>query len=58
MIKDKRKEAEKQERARKLEEQLVKLLWPVLVRLKQKVDRRLVKTFLGLVMAILVHRHE
>jgi hypothetical protein len=34
------------------------LLWPVLVRLKQKLDRRLVKTFLGLVMAIILHRHR
>ena len=33
MLKDKRKEAEKQEAARGIEAQLVKLLWPVLVRL-------------------------
>ena len=58
MIKDKRKETEKQERVRDLEEQLVKMLWPMLVRLKQRLDRRLVKTFLGLVMVILVHRHR
>jgi hypothetical protein len=30
----------------------------MLVRLKQRLDRRLVKTFLGLVMVILVHRHR
>lgn len=58
MFKDKRKEAEKQEKARVLEQQLVRLLWPVLVSLKQELDRRLVKTFLGLVMAIIMHRHR
>jgi hypothetical protein len=58
MLEDKRKEAEKQETARVLEEQLVKLLWPVLVSLKQKLDRRLVQTCLGLVMAIIMHRHR
>ncbi len=58
MYKDKRKEAEKQERSRVMEEQLVKLLWPVLVGLKQKLDRRLVQTFLGLVMAMIMHRHR
>ena len=58
MLKDKRKEAEKQERSRQLESQLVKLLWPVLVELDQKLDRRLVNTFLGLVMAIIRHRHR
>jgi hypothetical protein len=41
-----------------LEKQLVKLLWPVLVGLKQKLDRRLVSTFLGLIMAIIMHRHR
>lgn len=56
MLKDKRKAAEKQERARQVESQLVKLLWPILVKLNQKLDRRLVNTFLGLVMAILMHR--
>jgi len=58
MLKDKRKEAEKQEAARGIEAQLVKLLWPVLVRLQQKLDRRLVNTFLGLVMAVIRHRHR
>jgi Transposase DDE domain len=58
MYEDKRKKAEKQEKAQALEEKLVKRLWPVLVELKQEVDRRLVKTFLGLVMAIVMHRHR
>jgi hypothetical protein len=58
MFKDKRKEAEKQERSRELEKQLVKLVWPVLAKLNQKLDRRLVSTLLGLVMAIVRHRHR
>lgn len=58
MINNKRKEEEKQEKSRELEKQLVKLLWPVLREMKQKVDRRLVKTFLGLVLAIVRHRHR
>ena len=58
MYKDKRKAAERQEQSRQLERQLVKLLWPVLVKLNEKLDRRLVTTFLGLVMAIIMHRHR
>ena len=58
MFNNKRNEAEKQEKSKRLEEQVVKMLWPVLVELKQKVDRRLVKTFLGVVMAIVRHRHR
>lgn len=58
MLEDKRKEAERQERAGEVEKQLVKLLWPILVSLKGKLDRRLVSTFLGLVMAIIIHRHR
>lgn len=58
MLKNKRKAEEKQEKSKALEEQLVKLLWPVLVEMKQRVDRRLVKTFLGVVLAILMHRHR
>lgn len=58
MLKDKGKEAEKQEKSGRVERHLVRLLWPVLVSLKEKVDRRLVNTFLGLVMAIVMHRHR
>ena len=58
MYKDKRKEAEKQEQSRQVENQLVNRLWPVLVKLNEALDRRLVKTFLGLVMAIILHRHR
>jgi hypothetical protein len=58
MYKDKPRETEKQERTRELEKRLVKELWSLLVGMKQRVDRRLVTTFLGLVMAILMHRHS
>ena len=58
MFEDKRKEAEKQARTRQVESQLVKFVWPVLVSLKQRLDRRLVTTFLGLVMAMIMHRHR
>ena len=58
MYKDKRKAAERQEQSRRVEGQLVKLLWPMLVKLNEKLDRRLVTTFLGLVMAIIMHRHR
>ena len=58
MLEDKRKAEEKQENSKALEKQLVKLLWPVLGEMKQRVDRRLVQTFLGLVFAIVMHRHR
>lgn len=46
MFNDKRKATERQEKSRELEQQVVKMLWSVLVKLKQRLDRRLVKTFL------------
>jgi hypothetical protein len=58
MSKDKPNEEERQEKTRELEKKLVKELWSLLVAVKQKVDRRLVTTLLGLVMAILIHRHR
>ena len=58
MLKDKRKEAEKQEKSSEVERQLVRMLWPVLASLNQRLDRRLVSTFLGLVMAIILHWHR
>ena len=58
MYKNKPKDAERQEKTRELEKKLVQDLWPLLVGLKQKMDRRLVQTFLGLVIAILLHRHR
>jgi hypothetical protein len=58
MLKDKRNRREKQEKTEEVESHLVKYLKPVLSRLNEKTDRRLVKTFLGLVMAIMEHRHR
>ena len=58
MLKDTPRGEGRQEQARVLEKQLVKMLWPALVELKQSVDRRLVKTFLGLVMVLVMHRHR
>lgn len=58
MFKDKRKEAEKQEQARQVERHLVRLLRPVLASMNGRLDRRLVSTLLGLVMAIIMHRHR
>ena len=58
MLEDKRKEQERQEKSRQLENRLVNLLWPLLTVLDQQMDRRLVCTFLGLVMAIIMHRHR
>jgi hypothetical protein len=48
MLRNKGKAEEKQEKSKELERWLVKMLRPVLGELKQRVDRRLVKTFLGL----------
>lgn len=56
MSKDKPNEEERQEKTRELEKKLVKELWPLLVRVKENVDRRLVKSLLGVVMAIILHR--
>ena len=58
MLKDKRKMDEKQAKAEEVESHLVKYLKPVLSELNEKMDRRLVKTLLGLVMAIVEHRHR
>ena len=58
MLKDKRKTEEKQAKAEEMESRLVKYLKPVLQELNEKMDRRLVRTLLGLVMAIMEHRHR
>ena len=58
MYKDKEKKSENQARSQKLEHLLVKFLAPLLNNLNQQIDRRLVSTFLGLAMAILLHRHR
>src|SRR6185369_2544579 len=48
----------KQAQADEMESRLVKYLKPVLSELNEKMDRRLVKSLLGLVMAIVKHRHR
>ena len=58
MIKNKRKWEAKQDKAILLEEHLYKYMRDLLWGLNEQVDRRLVITFLGLVMAIIMHRHR
>ena len=58
MIKDKGKDKERQAQSQELEKRLVDLLSPLLFKLNQKLDRRLVRNFLGLVLAIMRHRHR
>jgi len=58
MLKDKRNEEEKQAKSSEVERGLVKLLWPLLVKLNESLDRRLVSTLVGMVMAIVMHRHR
>lgn len=50
--------AEKKQESRELEEKCWRFLQPLLAQLHGLVDRRLVKTFLDLVMVILMHRHR
>ena len=49
---------EKAQEARDLENQCWEYLQPLLEELHQRVDRRLVKTMLDLVLVILMHRHR
>ena len=56
MLKDKRKTGEKQAKTEELGNHLAKYLMPVLRCLNEKMDRRLVKTLLGLAMAIVEHK--
>lgn len=58
MFKDKRKTQEIQAKSDWIEYELFTFLKPLLWRLNQKIDRRLVQTLMGLVMAIIVHRHR
>jgi hypothetical protein len=50
--------AEKKQDSRDLEEKCWKYLQPLLEQLHRQVDRRLVKTFLDLVLVILMHRNR
>jgi hypothetical protein len=58
MLNDKQKTKEKQALSRETEQKLVTFLSPLLLKLNKALDRRLVKNFLGLVMAIMQHRHR
>ena len=49
---------EKKQEGRELENRCWQFLKPILEELHQKVDRRLVKTLLDLVLVILMHRHR
>jgi len=41
-----------------VEKQLYEFLRPLLWALNERIDRRLVSTFMGLLMAIMMHRHR
>jgi hypothetical protein len=58
MLKDKRKQEERQRKSAWLEGELYQFLKPLLRQLKERSDQRLVSTFLGLVMVVLIHRHR
>ncbi len=58
MYEDKRRRQVKQDKSRVLEHHLYGFMGDLLWGLNEKIDRRLVSTFLGLVMAILMHRHR
>jgi hypothetical protein len=58
MSKDKRKRGVKQVKSEQLEQQLFEYLKTLLQELNGQIDRRLVATLFGLVMAIIIHRHR
>jgi len=58
MCKHTQTQVEKQVSSRVLQDELFVFLKPLLNRLNKGIDRRLVNTFFGLVIAILVHRHR
>lgn len=58
MINNNQIENEKQEKSGIIEEKLYEFLQPLLKELNTRIDRRLVCTFLGLVIAIMQHRHR
>ena len=58
MINNNQIENEKQEKSGAIEEKLYEFLQPLLKELNTRLDRRLVCTFLGLVIAIMQHRHR
>ena len=58
MLNDTKKAKEKQALSREAEQKLVRFLSPLLLKLNKELDRRLVKNFLGLLLAIMQHRHR
>jgi len=58
MCKNNRRNEERQAKSESLEQHIYKFIEPLLRKMNQRIDRRLVGTFLGLVMAILRHRHR
>lgn len=58
MYEDKRRKQAKQDKSIVLEQHLYSFLGDMLWGLNKQMDRRLVSTFFGLVMAILMHRHR
>ena len=56
MFKNNEGDTEKQDQSRRIEQELLKYLKPVLKAINKKADRRLVKTFFGIIMAIIIHR--
>ena len=58
MCKHTQTQVEKQEKSQNLQDELFRFLKPLLNRLNKRIDRRLVSTLFGLVIAILVHRHR
>jgi hypothetical protein len=58
MYEDKRRRQAKQDKSRVLEHHLYGFMGDLLWGLNEQIDRRLVSTFFGLVMAIIIHRHR
>lgn len=57
MFKNNDRQAQKQAQSERIEKELIKYLGrPVLETLNKRADRRLVKTFLGIIMDIIIHR--
>ena len=58
MLKDTQGKAKKQAKSNRLEYELMSFVSPVLETLNKQIDRRLVMTFFGLLIAIITHRHR
>ena len=58
MNKNSKKSGARQAKTARMEYELMMFLGGLLGRLNRQIDRRLVSTFVGLVMAIIMHRHR